>query len=168
MGERTGQFGLPGYMGQPVTAPTVNAPGITSGSLNYGNNFSPDYDTGMGGMDSNFTPSTFQQLGTPMPQGVGDVPGQQGGFWSNLLKKGGEGDYGSLEGWGNILGGVGDVAGAYMAYKNYGLATDQFDFQKQVTNRNMANQSIIANAKMKAWAQARGMAVPRTDGSAIG
>ena len=50
-------------------------------------------------------------------------------------------DWGTLQGWGQLLGGVGDIGKAYMSYKNYGLAKDQFDFSKQYANRNLENQT---------------------------
>lgn len=37
------------------------------------------------------------------------------------------------------------LANAYMGYKQYGLAEDQFDFQKGLANRNLVNQTKAYN-----------------------
>lgn len=50
------------------------------------------------------------------------------------------------------------LANAYMSYKNYGLAKDQFNFQKGLANRNLANQAkVINNAYDNAAQVAAGM-----------
>lgn len=43
------------------------------------------------------------------------------------------------------LQGLGGLANAYMGYKNYQLAQDQFNFQKGLARRNLANQAKIIN-----------------------
>ena len=45
----------------------------------------------------------------------------------------------------NILQGVSGLANAYMGYKNYKLAKEQFGFQKGLANRNLANQAKVIN-----------------------
>lgn len=50
--------------------------------------------------------------------------------------------------WGAIAGGLQGLSGlasAYTGYKNYQLAKDQFNFQKGLANRNLANQAKIIN-----------------------
>lgn len=146
--------------------------------LNWGNTpGDPMSNTGFGGggmtglEDGSLgTPQTFGQMGMAMPtQGVTEAAGDAGGnFLTNLLSKGKNGDFGSMQGWGTALGGLGDIGNAYMAYKNYGLAKDQFAFNKELTNRNMANQAALTNQRMASWSQARGMAPVTVDGSAIG
>jgi hypothetical protein len=44
-----------------------------------------------------------------------------------------------------ILQGVSGLANAYMGYKNYKLAKEQFGFQKGLANRNLANQAKVIN-----------------------
>ena len=45
----------------------------------------------------------------------------------------------------NILQGISGLANAYMGYKNYELAKEQFGFQKGLANRNLANQAKVIN-----------------------
>ena len=65
-------------------------------------------------------------------------------------------NWGTMQGWGQMLGGIGDIGKAYMAYKNYGLAKDQFDFSKQYANRNLENQAVTVNAALDSKQRARG------------
>ena len=44
-----------------------------------------------------------------------------------------------------VLQGVSGLANAYMGYKNYKLAKEQFGFQKGLANRNLANQAKVIN-----------------------
>ncbi|RKZ82635.1 MAG: hypothetical protein DRQ39_10495 [Gammaproteobacteria bacterium] len=128
------------------------------GFLDYGNN-AP--------MDAGVNTQSFG--GQPIALGQ-NIPGAEAieGAGGSFMDRVGNGDFGSMQGWGQLAGGLGDIGQAYMAYKNYGLAKDQFAFNKDITNRNLSNQSITVNAKLEAWAKARGMSVPKTDGSAIG
>lgn len=41
--------------------------------------------------------------------------------------------------------GLSGLANAYMGYQNYQLAKDQFNYQKGLANRNLANQAKIIN-----------------------
>ena len=45
----------------------------------------------------------------------------------------------------DILQGLSGLASAYMGYKNYNLAKEQFGFQKGLANRNLANQAKVIN-----------------------
>lgn len=62
---------------------------------------------------------------------------------------------------GTVFGGVQALTGlanAYLGYKNYQLAKQQFGFQKGLANRNLANQAkIINNAYDNAAQVAAGM-----------
>lgn len=69
--------------------------------------------------------------------------GQPGGFATGL------------SGVGNIMGGLAGLAGAYTGLQQLGLAEDQFDFTKGLTNRNLFNQAQITNAQMKDRQKAR-------------
>lgn len=80
---------------------------------------------------------------------LGGVPktGQIGG--QGMFNK-----IGGLEGLSSIMGGVGDLAGAYAAIKGLGIAKDQLKFSKEFANKNLANQTQSYNTaldgKMKA------------------
>ena len=50
-----------------------------------------------------------------------------------------------LAGIGMSIQGLSGLANAYMGYKNYLLAKDQFNYQKGLANRNLANQAKIIN-----------------------
>ena len=52
-----------------------------------------------------------------------------------------------------VLQGIGGLASAYMAHKNYNLAKKQFGFQKGLANRNLANQAKIINNTYDSTAQ---------------
>ena len=52
---------------------------------------------------------------------------------------------GHLSTAGNVLGGVGSLAQAYMANKALGLAKDQFAFEKGLAQTNLANQADLTN-----------------------
>lgn len=51
----------------------------------------------------------------------------------------------TLSGIGLGLQGLSGLASAYLGYKNYQLAQDQFKFQKGLANRNLANQAKMIN-----------------------
>ena len=65
----------------------------------------------------------------------GDTTSSSGGF----------GGFGGLAGIGQIAGGLGALGSAWTGYKALGLAEDQFGFEKAATNRNIANQGLLAN-----------------------
>jgi hypothetical protein len=52
------------------------------------------------------------------------------------------------QGVGSTLQGLGGLASAYMAYKQYGLAKDAFNFNKGLANRNLATQGQLLNQEM--------------------
>ena len=51
-----------------------------------------------------------------------------------------------LAGIGMGIQGLSGLANAYMGYKNYQLAQEQFKFQKGLARRNLANQAKIINS----------------------
>ena len=63
--------------------------------------------------------------------------GTQGSNWGNIAGMVGAGA--------GILQGLGGLASAYTAYKGLQLAKDQFRYQKDLANRNLANQAKIIN-----------------------
>lgn len=65
-------------------------------------------------------------------------------------------------GWGNVMNGIGQLGNLFMNWKSLGLAEDQlalqqdaFNFNKAVTNTNLANQAKLTNARTKDILQAR-------------
>lgn len=64
----------------------------------------------------------------------------------------------TLAGIADGLEALSGLANAYMGYKNYQFAKDQFNFQKGLANRNLANQAkVINNAYDNAAQVAAGM-----------
>ena len=63
--------------------------------------------------------------------------GTQGSNWGNVAGMVGAGA--------GVLQGLGGLASAYTAYKGLQLAKDQFNYQKGLANRNLANQAKIIN-----------------------
>jgi len=54
-----------------------------------------------------------------------------------------------------MLGGVGDIMGAYAAMKNYGLAKDSLDFQKDAYSTDLANKAQLINENRNYQARQR-------------
>lgn len=72
--------------------------------------------------------------------------------------------------WGGILGGIGlgfqglsGLANAYLGYKNYELAQKEFNFQKGLANRNLANQAKLINNQYDNAAQVAAGMIGGTD-----
>ena len=113
---------------------------------NTGNAYSLNAGTGM---MTQVRPST--DFVGPMPSvGLENFNGMTGTLGDQSLTLGTQGSN-----WGNVAGmvgagagvlqGLGGLAGAYMGYKNYKLAKEQFGFQKGLANRNLANQAKVIN-----------------------
>ena len=96
-------------------------------------------------------------VGLANPQNLYDVGNVQGlQDYNSINGFGQQGGFGTgLSGVGNIMGGLSGLAGAYVGYKQLGLAEDQFDFTKDITNRNLFNQAQITNATMRDRQNAR-------------
>jgi len=58
------------------------------------------------------------------------------------------GNGGYLSTGSQILGAATSAANAYLGYKNYGLAQDQFAFTKNAANRDIANEGKLINNDM--------------------
>ena len=113
---------------------------------NTGNAYSLNSDIGM---MTQVRPST--DFVGPMPSvGLENFNGMTGTLGDQSLTLGTQGSS-----WGNtasmigagagVLQGLGGLASAYTAYKGLQLAKDQFNYQKGLANRNLANQSKIIN-----------------------
>ena len=79
--------------------------------------------------------------------GVGTAAGQQNGVPA-------------LNGWdrfNNIMKGIGSIANIYMGYKNYKLAKDSLNFQKQSYATDLRNRVTDYNGQMTDMHQARGV-----------
>lgn len=64
--------------------------------------------------------------------------------------------------WGNVMNGIGQLGNLFMNWKSLGLAEDQlalqqdaFNFNKAVTQTNLANQAKLTNARNKDILQSR-------------
>jgi hypothetical protein len=47
-----------------------------------------------------------------------------------------------------VVGAVAGLANAWLGYKNYKLAKEEFGFQKNTTNRNLHNQALLINEQL--------------------
>ena len=86
-------------------------------------------------------------LGGAAGMGTSMGAGQQGGVPA-------------LNGWdkfNNIMKGIGSIANIYMGYKNYKLAKDSLNFQKQSYATDLRNRVTDYNGQMTDMHQARGV-----------
>ena len=84
---------------------------------------------------------------TPAAAGAGTIAGQQSGVPA-------------LTGWekfSNIMKGIGSIGNIYMGYKNYKLAKDSLNFQKQSYATDLRNRVTDYNGQMTDMHQARGV-----------
>lgn len=108
--------------------------------------------------------SSMTQTPNPMPYGMSPVANNQsivnpalvgpggdagGGLFGDLLGRAGNGDFGSLQGWGSVVGGLGSIWGAYNGMQQMKLAKEQFNFSKSMANRNLANQAAVTNQALR-------------------
>jgi len=54
----------------------------------------------------------------------------------------------NLQAGASVVGATAGLANAYLGFKNYALAKKQYAFQKNVTNRNLANQALLVNEQL--------------------
>lgn len=104
----------------------------------------------------------------------------QGGWFENLqnfMGGGGNGQgsgFGSMQGWGTALGGIGSLIGAYNGIQQGKLAKEQFGVSKALANRNLSNQATVTNEALRAKQGGRNavfggnVKAPQVDGSAVG
>lgn len=59
----------------------------------------------------------------------------------------------SLGSIGTAVQGLSGLANAYLGYKNYGLAKDQFGYEKALSNANLYNQGTLVNNQLDKSAQ---------------
>ena len=54
----------------------------------------------------------------------------------------------------NVLGGIGAITNAFTGFKQFGLAKDQFNWQKDAFNTNLLNQANLINRELERKATA--------------
>lgn len=177
----TSSFNLPAYpsMGNgSLIQPSYSPP---SGALSFTGSTTPNLNINTSpykfGFDSNFnvmTPSlggaalNNNSFDFPAPSGVDPLKldTEFGNFMGTKLPGGGgmsdwfsknkdliSGTFGALESIGSTV----------LGYKNYGLAKDQFNFQKEAFNKNYANQVITTNNALYEQARRRRLADPTAE-----
>ncbi|UCR75506.1 hypothetical protein PP742_gp22 [Alcaligenes phage vB_Af_QDWS595] len=97
---------------------------------------------GLGGSQSQFSPISGY---TPLNATAGGA-GMFGGFGMNLPTAG------------LLLGGLNAIGNLWGANKSLGLARDQFDFTREITNKNLANQTQTYNTALEDRARSRAVA----------
>lgn len=65
--------------------------------------------------------------------------------------------------WSNLASGLQGIGNLFMANRAYGLAKDQFNYQKNVTDTNMANQMKSYNTTLAGMARSRGVMEGQTE-----
>lgn len=103
---------------------------------NLGDNWASPKQSLMGSMD--YSPN--DALGTP---GGGGLRGLFDGFLGSAK------DGIKTDGWGSsAIGAANSIFGAYMGMKQYGLAKEQFKFNKDMTTRNFNAQAGLTNSSL--------------------
>lgn len=110
-------------------------------TMNFGNNSPVNQGIGTGYGD-NSPDSALNDFG--------GIPGTGGGGAGAGIDWGKAFDYGSKG-----LGAVGSLGNLYLGYKQYQLGKDNLKFNKNVTNRNLANQAKTTNAEIARQARSR-------------
>ena len=122
----------------------LNAGG-NSGNYDAAGNYANSGAIGAG-LDDPFQTNFSNQAGIG---NIGLGQEQGGGIFGDLFGGGG----GFMDSAGGMLGGVGDIMGAYAAMKNYGLAEDALGFQKDAYSTDLANKAQLINEKRKYQAE---------------
>ena len=117
--------------------------------LNFGSNVNAPLTSSMNSI-SGYSPSNLNLPGADTANGL--ALGDNGGGWMDSITSafGSDGLFNSdtLKGFGSIAGGIGGIMGAMNAKDQLNLMEDQFGFQKDFANRNIANQAQIINNKI--------------------
>ena len=130
-----GLYGYNFFNGSNYTTPNYGLKSYTSNNINSGDFW--DFNNNFGNMNNGLANynSDSNSNGTDIGWNTQTLAGIAGG-----------------------LEALSGLANAYMGYKNYGLAKDQFNYQKGLANRNLANQAkVINNAYDNAAQVAAGM-----------
>ena len=130
-----GLYGYNFFNGSNYTTPNYGLKSYTSNNINSGDFW--DFNNNFGNMNNGLANynSDSNSNGTDIGWNTETLAGIAGGLQA-----------------------LSGLANAYMGYKNYGLAKDQFNFQKGLANRNLANQAkVINNAYDNAAQVAAGM-----------
>lgn len=121
------------YMYTPYSPAELSSNGLAgygvSSNSSYNNpNFAFAYNDGG---NSNLTLGNLVTNTTPVTNNNGNTfLGLTGSTWQGI---------------GAGLQGLSGLASAYMGLQNYNLAKQQFNFQKNLANRNLANQARVIN-----------------------
>jgi len=103
--------------------------------------------SGSGPMGTNVGPTIPGMNPTGQPGQLGANGLGIGGMWNKI---------GGADGFGQIMGGIGDLAGIYTSLKGLGLAKDQLAFQRESYETNLGNQTKSYNTALGDRATARG------------
>lgn len=87
-------------------------------------------------------------LQSPIPTVTSDSLAQLGGT-PGVGQDGNGLNFGSLQGWGSVMGGIGSLAGAWNGLQQVRLAKDQFKFAKGMAETNLANQAAVTNQALR-------------------
>lgn len=90
-------------------------------------------------------PSTLMQSAIPAVPPAIDPP--VSGGWGDLFSAD------KMKGYGSIASGIGSAFGAWNGYNQLGLQEDMFDFNKGITETNLANQARALNNQMRTVAR---------------
>ena len=71
----------------------------------------------------------------------------------NAAKPGSSGGLASIGAIGSTAQGLAGLANAYLGYKNYRLAKDQFGYEKALGNANLYNQGTLVNTQLDKGAE---------------
>lgn len=173
-------FGNAGYAGQPMSpgfAPGIPGVGGTAGYGNYGgyldlpgSNSSSGYQPQFQGVvpTQSFVPKSLApKAATPGLGKAGLLAKKAGAFGKDAPLGGFAGFKESMGGWGGMAKfGVDTVVGLgelYAASKALELSRDQFDFNKQFAETNLANQTKTYNTRLEDRATARAVMEGRSD-----
>jgi len=138
----------------PVSSAAYSAvnPGLSNGGLGYTQPI--DYtnslrsfgaQTPIGGVDQSAVSNAVSTLGTGTDSGQ---PNWLSSLFGGALTKS-DGLGGTNQGWLTpAIAGAGALASGFLGLKQYGLAKDQFNFQKQAYQTGLENQSKLTNARL--------------------